>query len=172
MAPGAAGVRPETLVGSTRAYIAESLAIGRDCLATDALLPFVPSLVAWGHEESSLAQVMEDLARAVEPAEVTLVYVHDDPATALRRAVEREGAAWEDWYVRKLAGSPGTRSVHDLPSAAAHLRFEADLTRRLLARTPWHVVTVDAGTLDAQESFAHARDRLTELLELPELASA
>ncbi|MDQ1023743.1 hypothetical protein QF035_001325 [Streptomyces umbrinus] len=67
----------------------------------------------------------------------------------------------------ELASSPGTRSVHDLPSAAAHLRFEADLTRRLLALTPWQVLTVDAGTLDAAESFDHTRRRLTELLRLP-----
>lgn len=45
---------------------------------------------------------MEELERAVAPAEVTVVYVHDDPATALRRAVEREDAGWEDWYVRTL----------------------------------------------------------------------
>ncbi|WP_350309784.1 hypothetical protein [Streptomyces yunnanensis] len=100
----------------------------------------------------------------MEPAQVTVVYVHDDPATALRRAVEREGDAWEDWYVRKLAGSPGTRAVRDLASAAAHLRYEADLTRRLLARTPWHVLGVDVGDLDAQETSAHARRRLVEVL--------
>lgn len=166
-AGGAGAVRPGTLVECTRAYVDQSLAAGRDCLVTDALLPFVPSLVAWGHDESTLVQVMKDLTGAVEPADVTVVYVHDDPATALRRAVEREGADWEDWYVGKLASSPGTRSVHDLPSAAAHLRFEAELTRRLLALTPWRVLTVDAGTLDAQESFAHVRRRLTELLRLP-----
>ncbi|MFI6273639.1 ATP-binding protein [Streptomyces sp. NPDC050988] len=117
--------------------------------------------------ESTLVQVMKDLTRAVEPADVTVVYVHDDPATALRRAVEREGSGWEDWYVGKLAGSPGTSSVHDLPSAAAHLRSEADLARRLLAGTPWQVLTVDAGTLDAQESFDHTRHHLTESLRLP-----
>ncbi|MFJ2173004.1 hypothetical protein ACIOHE_08870 [Streptomyces sp. NPDC087851] len=42
----AAGVRPETLVESTRAYVAESVATGRNYLVTDALLPFIPSLVA------------------------------------------------------------------------------------------------------------------------------
>ncbi|MDQ1023742.1 hypothetical protein QF035_001324 [Streptomyces umbrinus] len=91
-AGGAGAVRPETLVECTRAYVDESLAAGRDCLVTDALLPFVPSLVAWGHDESTLVQVMKDLTGAMEPADVTVVYVHDDPATALRRAVEREGA--------------------------------------------------------------------------------
>ncbi len=162
-----AAVRPATLTACTRAYVAESLTTGKDHLVTDALLPFIPSLVAWGHDEASLVQVMEDLSHAVQPAQVTVVYVHDDPETALRRAVEREGEAWEDWYVRKLADSPGTRGVHDLSSAAAHLRFEGELTRRLLARTPWHVLNVNVGTLNAQEAYAHTRDHLTDMLELP-----
>ncbi|MEU5017750.1 hypothetical protein AB0G60_10095 [Streptomyces angustmyceticus] len=164
-AEGASGVRPATLVDCTRTYIAESLAAGRDYLVTDALVPFLPSLVAWGHDEAALVHVMAELTRAVEPARVTVVYVHDDPETALRRAVEREGAAWADWYVRKLAGSPGTQAVHDLASAAAHLRSEADLTRRLLARTPWDVLTVDVGKLDAQEAYAYARRHLTDARE-------
>ncbi|MEV0320252.1 hypothetical protein ACIBKX_25230 [Streptomyces sp. NPDC050658] len=165
-AGGAASVRPATLVDCTRAYVDESLAAGRDYLVTDALLPFVPSLVAWGHEEPALVGIVAELAAAVEPAEVTVVYVHDDPAAALRRAVEREGADWADWYVGKLAASPGTRTVRDLDSAAAHLRFEADLTRRLLAGTPWRVLTVDAGTLDAEDASAFARHHLADGLGL------
>ncbi|MGP3989854.1 hypothetical protein [Streptomyces sp. 3N207] len=163
-AGGAATVRPATLVECTRAYVTESLAAGKDYLVTDALLPFIPSLVAWGHDEGTLVHVMEELSRAVEPAEVTVVYVHDDPEMALGRAIEREGNAWEDWYVQKLAGSPGTRAVHNLSSAAAHLRFEADLTRRLLAQTPWHVLTVDVGTLNAQEAYAHTQRHLMDVL--------
>ncbi|MFD6275388.1 hypothetical protein ACFWFI_07420 [Streptomyces sp. NPDC060209] len=166
-ADGAGVVRPATLVACTRAYVAESLRAGRDYLVTDALLPFIPSLVAWGHDEETLVHVVEELARAVEPAQVTVVYVHDDPATALRRAIEREGGAWGDWYVRKLADSPGTRAVHDLASAADHLRFEADLTRRILEGSPWRLVTVDVGTLDAGEAAAHTRRRLTNVLGLP-----
>lgn len=84
-----AAVQPATLIECTRAYVAESLAAGKDYLVTDALLPFIPSLVAWGHDEPALVQVMADLSRAVRPAQVTVVYVHDDPETALRRAVER-----------------------------------------------------------------------------------
>ncbi|MFF8285311.1 hypothetical protein ACF06W_21690 [Streptomyces albus] len=163
-AGGSAAVRPETLTAAVRAYVAASTAAGRDYLVTDALLPFIPSLVAWGHDERALCSFMDRLFRVLGPVPVTVVYVHDDPAAALRRAVAREGAGREDRYLRKLAGSPGTRSVRDLPSAAAHLRAEAELTRRLLARTPWHVVTVEVGTLDAEQTFASARDRLADRL--------
>lgn len=168
-----ATVQPATLIECTRAYVAESLAAGKDYLVTDALLPFIPSLVAWGHDSRSSrpGHGRPVPGRAVE-AQVTVVYVHDDPETALRRAVEREGDAWEDWYVRKLADSPGTRGVHDLSSAAAHLRSEGELTRRLLARAPWHVLNVNVGTLNAQEAYAHTRDHLTDTLGLPGRPSA
>ncbi|MFG2593829.1 hypothetical protein [Streptomyces sp. NPDC048438] len=166
-ADGAGSVRPATLVACTRAYVAESLGAGRDHLVTDALLPFIPSLVAWGHDEDTLVHVMDELTRAVEPARVTVVYVHDDPANALRRAVAREGDAWGDWYVRKLAGSPGTRAVHDLASAADHLRYEEELTRRVLARSPWRLLTVDAGTLGARESADHTLRLLAGVLGDP-----
>ncbi|MFH9618204.1 hypothetical protein ACH4MM_31480 [Streptomyces pratensis] len=169
-ADGAGTVRPATLVACTRAYVAESLRAGREYLVTDALLPFIPSLVAWGHDEEAIVRFLGELARAVEPARVTVVYVHGDPEKALGRAIEREGGAWGDWYVRKLAGSPGTRAVHDLASAAGHLRFEADLTRRLLARTPWRLLTVDVEALDARGAYARTRRLLTA--ELGPAASA
>lgn len=92
-----------------------------------------------------------------------MVYVQDDPATALQRAVDREGPDWENWYVAKLAASPGTRSVHDLPSAAAHLRDEAALTHRLLAATPWKVLPVDVAGLDPHQTARHVRHHLAAL---------
>jgi hypothetical protein len=158
-ADGTGAVRPGTLVACVRAYVAEAAA-GTDVLVTDALLPFVPSLVAWGHDEDAVAGVVGELVRAVAPAEVTVVYVHDDPGAALGRAVAREGAGWAEWYVAKLGSSPGTRHVRDLESAAAHLRAETELTRRVLARTPWRTVPVDTGALDAEAAFAYARARL------------
>ncbi|WP_405840032.1 ATP-binding protein [Streptomyces platensis] len=165
-ADGAHSVRPETLVAATRAYVTESRAAGTDVLVTDALLPFIPSLVAWGHDEPTITGVLRELATAVDPARVTVVHLHDDPATALRRAVDREGPAWETWYIAKLAASPGTRSVHDLPSAAAHLHHEATLTRRLLAATPWNVLPVDLTDRDAHQTAEHVRRHLAAVLDV------
>ncbi|WP_336047668.1 hypothetical protein [Streptomyces sp. CA2R101] len=166
-ADGNNSVRPETLIESTRAYLAESRAAGIDVLVTDALLPFIPSLVAWGHDEPSITQVLHELTTAVEPTQVTVIYLYDDPSTALHRALTREGPAWADWYVTKLASSPGTRSVHDLTSAATHLRHETALTHRLLATTPWHVLPVDVAPLNASQTATHTRHHLTDLLNLP-----
>jgi len=154
---GAGAVRPATIVACTRAFVAESVAAGHEYVVADALLPYIPSLVAWGHDESALTAIMDDLARAVAPAEVTVVYVHDDPEQALRRAIAREGEGWIDWYVGKLADQPGTRNVRDFDSAVAHLRAEAGLTRRLLARTGWRVVPVDVAGLGPDEVFAQVK---------------
>ncbi|MFB6952321.1 hypothetical protein ACFCXP_22060 [Streptomyces niveus] len=163
-ADGAGSVRPATLVESTRDYVARSRADGVDVLVTDALLPFIPSLVAWGHDETAIAAVLADLAEAVRPTRVTVVYLRDDPDTALRRAVEREGPQWTDWYVTKLGASPGTRSVKDLASAAEHLRREEELTLTLLtARTDWHVLRVDVGQRDAARTEQYVRENLPEL---------
>ncbi|MEU8780711.1 hypothetical protein [Streptomyces sp. NPDC048637] len=165
-AAGAQSVRPETLITTTRAYVTESRAAGIDVLVTDALIPFVPSLVAWGHDEPAIARVLDEVSTAVEPTRVTVVYLEDDPATALRRAIDREGPDWENWYLTKLAASPGTRSVHDLPSAAAHVRHETALTHRLLAATPWNVLTVDVAGLDALRTAQHVRHQLAPLLNV------
>ncbi|MFB7636250.1 hypothetical protein ACFC0M_35660 [Streptomyces sp. NPDC056149] len=159
-------VRPETLIAAARTYVTDARAAGTDFLVTDALLPFLPSLVAWGHDEPALARFLEDLVAAVHPTEVTVVYVQDDPAAALRRAIDREGPAWEDWYLTKLANSPGTNAVHDLDSAAAHLRAETALTRRLLATTPWNFLPLHTTTRTAPQTFTHTRTLLTPLLNL------
>ncbi|MET9555964.1 ATP-binding protein [Streptomyces sp. NPDC006645] len=162
-ADGSGRVRPATLVDSTRDYVAKARADGVDVLVTDALLPFIPSLVAWGHDETRIAAVLDELARAVRPTRVTVVYLRDDPDTALRRAVEREGPDWAEWYVTKLGDSPGTGSVKDLASAAEHLRREEELTVRLLARTDWRVLRVDVGGRDAARTERYVRENLPEL---------
>lgn len=160
-ADGSGRVRPETLVESTRAYVTQARADGTEILITDALLPFIPSLVAWGHDEPTIARVIDDLETAVAPCQVTVIYLRDDPEAALRRAIEREGPQWEDWYLTKLRHSPGTASVHDLPSAAAHLRHESDLTHRLLAATPWNVITVNVTNRTPTQTETTTRHQLT-----------
>ncbi|GAA3873298.1 hypothetical protein [Streptomyces sedi] len=159
-AGGAGSVRPDTLVAATRAYVAGARRAGVRVLVTDALLPFVPSLVAWGHDEAAITRTVRELAEAVEPARVHVVSLRDDPETALARAVAREGAGWGRWYVDKLSRAPGTRSVRDLASAAEHLRWEAELTSRVLAGTGWDVVTVEVGGRDAAAMERHVRERL------------
>lgn len=79
-----------TLVAATRAYVEHARSSGVDVLVTDALIPFVPSFVAWGHEEAAIAQVLRDLEEAVEPTRVNVVYLRDDPEVALPRRYVRD----------------------------------------------------------------------------------
>lgn len=130
-------VRPETLLAATADYMAGMTA---DVAVTDALLPYLPSLLAWGHRPAQLAGFLTALARIVRPV---VLYLDGDPLVALPRAAAREpNPGWLDWYVGKLAAATGG-TVHDLPTAAAHLRAERDLTLRLLA--DWDVHPIPAG---------------------------
>lgn len=165
-AGGTGSVRPRTLVEATRSYVEQARADGVHVLVTDALIPFVPSLVAWGHDETEIAQVARDLEEAVEPTRVSVVFLRDTPEAALRRAIEREGPEWMDWYVGKLRRSPGTRTVDDLASAADHLRRESELTLRLLAATRWNVLVVEVGDRDAAQTEQYVRERCQDLLGL------
>ncbi|MEW2398932.1 hypothetical protein [Streptomyces sp. NPDC046862] len=163
-AGGHGSVRPRTLVDASRAYAEETRAAGVDVLVTDALIPFIPSLVAWGHDERAIAQVVAGLEAAVEPTRVTVVYLRDVPEKALGRAIEREGPQWAEWYVGKLGNSPGTRAVKDVASAADHHRAETELTLRLLATTRWNVLVADVAEQDAEETARQVIGRLHDLL--------
>ncbi|WP_280883370.1 ATP-binding protein [Streptomyces pseudovenezuelae] len=159
-AGGTGSVQPGTLVEAARSYVEQARADGVDVLVTDALIPFIPSLVAWGHDETAIAQVVHDVADAVAPTRISVVFLRDDPEAALQRAIEREGPRWADWYVDKLGRSSGTAFVSDLPSAIDHLRRESELTLRVLASTGWNVVVVDVGERDAVQTERHVRERL------------
>ncbi|WP_152360880.1 hypothetical protein [Microlunatus speluncae] len=156
---GAGSVRPETLVEATRGYLRQAERDGVDLLITDALLPFIPSLWAWGHDEDEITEIVLELARAAQPTEVIIIVLIDDPLTTLLRAAERESPEWLAWYIGKLHAAPGTTHVVDLETAAEHLRQEVELTRRVLRRSGWPVIELDAADRSPADlaSIAHAR---------------
>ncbi len=150
-AGGAGSVRPETLIEATRSYLQQARDDGVELLITDALLPFIPSLRAWGHGEDEVTEIVHALARVAQPTEVIIVQLIDDPLTTLRRATERESPEWLEWYVGKLKAAPGTTHVVDLETAAEHLRQEAVLTRRVLSRSGWTVIELEVTGLAAEQ---------------------
>jgi len=89
-ADGAGSVRPRTLVAALRRYVEHARRDGVDVLVTDAMIPFIPSLVAWGHDEAAIAAVIEDVAEAI----------------ALRRAIDHEGPEWATGTSRSLERHP------------------------------------------------------------------
>lgn len=109
-ADGAGSVRPRTLVDALRRYVEQARRDGVDVLVTDAMIPFVPSLVAWGHDEAAIAAVIEEVAEAVAPTEVTVAHLRGDPAIALRRAIDREVRSGATGTCRSSARHPGSSS--------------------------------------------------------------
>jgi thymidylate kinase len=157
---GTGTVRPEAIVQAMGTFLEGADADGFDVVVTDALLPFIPSLVAWGHDEHAMAAFIGDLQAVMARRAVTAVYLRDEPEVALRRAIEREEPGWSDWYVQKLHALRGTSGVHDLKSAADHLLTEMALTDRLLERTSWTVLKVDVGGRTAEQTWQSVREGL------------
>lgn len=135
-------VRLQTLLETTESYLAAADAQGIDVVVTDALVPFVPSLMGWGYSEVAMTKFLRELARRIDAAEPIVVYLDDDPAVAVPRAVEREGPGWQDRFLTKLGQYPVEPTVRDLDTACGYLRDERDVTLRLLADLPWQVIVV------------------------------
>lgn len=164
-------VAPELLLSATAAFVASAQQDGYDVVVADALVPYVPSLRAWGHREDEIATFLGELEEVLRPLDPIFCFLDGDPADALPRAIEREEPGWAEWFVRKLAGYSGAPPVHDLPSAVAYLAEERAVFRRLLARDGWRVhVVPDAhrlperaigaalGAIVAAESLIPVRD--------------
>lgn len=161
-------VQLPTLLEATEAYLAGLKAKGIDVAVTDALVPFVPSLIGWGYSEAAMASFLQDLATRIAWAEPTVLYLDDDPALAVPRAIDREGPNWEDWLVTKLGSYPVEPRVRDRETACHYLRYEREVTLRLLAQLPWRVIMVaQTNPPSVTEVQRLACDRLAELYTAP-----
>jgi hypothetical protein len=135
-------VPPETLVAATVDYVEGAAQRGIGVVVMDALLPFIPSLLAFGHAEHAIAGVLDGLAKRIAYADTLVVFLDGDPDRALDRAAAREDEGWIGWYATKLvryglvAADPGRAELR------AYLTYERDVTRRLLDRSPWDVLVL------------------------------
>jgi hypothetical protein len=128
-----------TFLAATKAYVARVERF--DVAIADSLLPYLPSLLAFGHTQEEIATFLRELAEVVRPVDPILVFLDGDPARALRRAVEREEPGWLEWFVGKLGRYDVTPRVHDEESAVAYLNAERAATLSLLR--DWRVLVVD-----------------------------
>jgi thymidylate kinase len=96
-------VGPGTLIAATAEFVDSVRASGDDVVIADALVPFVPTLLAMGHGEEMIDAFMTDLAEVLAPVCPVMVFLDGKAEVALSRAVRREGEQWLDWYVGKLA---------------------------------------------------------------------
>lgn len=111
-------VEAAMLLAATSRFAESLVASGTHVIVADALVPFVPSLLAMGYNEQMVADFVADLTTLLAPVKPVLVFLDGDIAAALARAAAREGPGWLEWYTGKLAHYGLTPNGSDLASAA------------------------------------------------------
>lgn len=143
---GTGAVELRTLLKAAARFADAIRAAADDVVVADALVPFVPTLLAMRHDERAIAAFTGELARILSDLGAVLIYLDGSAETALARAAEREGPQWLDAYVGKLARYEVLPPVRDLASAAAYLRRERAATLAAARRMGWPVIRVETAT--------------------------
>lgn len=141
-ATGAVGLG--TLLATTAEFVDSFLATGGDVVIADALMPFVPTLLAMGHGEETIDAFMTDLTEVLAPLCPVMVFLDGNAEAALSRAARREGAQWLDWYVGKLARYEVSPPVVDVASAVQYLLRERAVTLGTVGRKNWGLVVIES----------------------------
>lgn len=124
-----------------------------DVVLLDSLLPFTPSLLAWGYSEAQIDEFMGRLTEVLDGHSIVIVYLTGDPDRALQRASEREGPGWLDGYLAKMRDC-------GISDVSAHLRREGAITRRVLEDQSWQLIAVDADDKAPQDVAAEVQKQL------------
>ncbi|MER7179609.1 hypothetical protein ABT404_09005 [Streptomyces hyaluromycini] len=140
-ATGAVG--PATLIAATANFVDAAVASGDDVVIADALMPFVPTLLAMGHGGEAIDAFMADLTEVLAPVRPVMVFLDGSAGSALSRAAAREGEQWLDRYIGKLAGYGVTPAVADLASAVKYLLRERAVTLGAVRRKDWGLVVIE-----------------------------
>lgn len=132
-----------TLIATTARFVDSVLASGDDVVIADALVPFVPTLLAMGHGEEAIGAFMIDLTEVLAPVCPVMVFLDGKAEAALSRAAGREGAGWLDGYVGKLARYEVSPPVADVASAVKYLLRERAVTLGTVGRKDWGLVVIE-----------------------------
>ncbi|MER6082768.1 hypothetical protein [Streptomyces sp. NPDC001833] len=136
-------VGPGLLIAATAEFVDSVLASGVDVVIADALVPFVPTLLATGHDEETIDAFLTDLTEVLAPVSPVMVFLDGNAGSALSRAAGREGDQWLDRYVGKLARYEVSPPVTDVASAVTYLARERAVTLAAVAQNGWHVVVIE-----------------------------
>jgi thymidylate kinase len=157
-----------TLLAGMSDYVASIQRAGVQTAVADSLVPFVSSLIAWGHDDAAITGFLTDLARLLMPVHPVIIYLDGDPQAGLARAADREGGDWLDWFVGKLARYQVRPPVHDVRTACLYLEAERAITLRLISAQPWHVARIEhADKRSPAEVARRTQDALTPWLIAP-----
>ncbi|GGM97337.1 hypothetical protein [Streptomyces fuscichromogenes] len=136
-------VEPETLIEAAAKFVDAVVASGDDVVVADALMPFVPTLLAMGHGEEAIDAFMTDLTGVLARVRPVMVFLDGNAEFALSRAATREGEQWLDRYVGKLADYEVSPPVADVASAVTYLRHERAVTLGAVRRKDWGLVVIE-----------------------------
>lgn len=137
-------------------------------MIADALVPFVPSLLATGCSDQEIRQFIAELTTELAPLDLALVYLDGDAAAALARAAAREDLGWLQWYTCKLARYKLIPEPGELASAVTYLERERAVTLGAARHAGWRVIVVERATeLSADEIFRRALLGLGQELNMP-----
>ncbi|WP_255953125.1 nucleoside-triphosphatase [Streptomyces odontomachi] len=136
-------VRLPTLLAATARFVDAVAASGDDVVVADALMPYVPTLLAMGHGEETIDAFMADLTEVLARVQLVMVFLDGNAGSALSRAATREGEQWLDWYVGKLAGYEVSPPVTDVASAVQYLLRERAVTLGAVRRKGWSLVVIE-----------------------------
>jgi thymidylate kinase len=154
-------VEPSALLAAAAQFADSVLAHGDDVVVADALVPFVPSLLAMGLSAQAISTFMAGLGARLAPLSPVMIFLDGNAGIALSRAAAREGPAWLEWYIGKLVRYQVNPEVHDLASAARYLRRERAVTLSAARRQNWGLIVIeDATELTAAEVLQAAQQAL------------
>ncbi|MFF1699410.1 hypothetical protein ACFVXC_38270 [Streptomyces sp. NPDC058257] len=150
-----------TLTAATAEFVHAVVASGDDVVVADALVPYVPTLLAMGHGEEAIDAFMTDLTEVLAPVGPVMVFLDGNAASALPRAANREGEQWLDWFVGKLSRYEVTPPVTDVASAVRYLLRERAVALGAVRRKGWGLAVVErADELSREEVLRVTRREL------------
>jgi thymidylate kinase len=132
-------VECDTCLAAARNYLLWLERSGPAVGVVDALLPFIPSLMASGHTDGDIERFVSRLTEVASCSRVVLVYLDADPRAALGRACAREAHGWLDWLIGLLKNAAGDPVV-DLDTLCGFLCRRRELTLRLLRQHGWDLL--------------------------------
>jgi thymidylate kinase len=156
------------LLAATSRFAQSVLAADIDVVVADALVPFVPSLLAMGCSDQEVCRFVADVTNELAQLDLTMVFLDGDLGTALARADSRDGPGWLQWYTSKLARYGLTPEPCDLTSAVTYLERERTVTLAAVRQAGWRVITIERATeLPAAEILRSALHRLGQEINMP-----
>ena len=89
-------VGPDVFVDTTVRYLTDAEATNIDVVVMDSLLPFVPSLLAFGHSEDDIDTIVDGLAERIATIPTLVVFLDGDATLGLQsQPIAGPGMVWD-----------------------------------------------------------------------------